>query len=69
VTFALRLSRNGMVASLEVLSWTNNAYGAAAVDTATRAIRACEPYLLPPDRYDQWKEFRPLRFDPRQMMQ
>jgi colicin import membrane protein len=69
VTFSLRLSRDGRVAGLEVLSYTNNAYGAAAVETATRAIRACEPYRLPVERYSQWQEFRPLRFDPRQMMQ
>jgi hypothetical protein len=69
VTFALKLNRNGTVGGLEVLTYTNNSYGAAAVETASRAIYQCQPYRLPPERYNQWQEFRPLRFDPRQMMQ
>jgi outer membrane biosynthesis protein TonB len=68
VTFSLRLNRNGTVAGIEVLTYTNNAYGAAAVEAASRAIYQCAPYRLPLERYAQWREFRPLRFDPRQMM-
>ena len=69
VTFSLRLNRDGSVGGLEVLTYTNNAYGAAAVEAASRAIYSCQPYRLPLDRYSQWQEFRPLRFDPRQMVQ
>lgn len=68
VSFALRLNRDGTVAGLEILSVRPNAYGAAAAEAASRAIYQCAPYRLPLDRYAQWREFRPLRFDPRQMM-
>ena len=68
VTFALRLNRDGSVGMLEILSVRPNSYGAAAAEAASRAIYQCSPYRLPLDRYAQWREFRPLRFDPRQMM-
>jgi len=68
VTFSLRLNRDGTVASLEILSVRPNSYGAAAAEAASRAIYQCQPYRLPLERYAQWREFRPLRFDPRQMM-
>ena len=28
----------------------------------------CQPYKLPADRYNQWREIDPLHFDPRQML-
>jgi len=68
VTFSLRLNRDGSVGGLEILSVQPNSYGAAAAEAASRAIYQCAPYRLPPERYNQWREFRPLRFDPRQMM-
>ena len=45
-----------------------NRYTRAAAEAASRAIYQCQPYRLPPDRYNQWREINPLRFDPRQMM-
>ncbi len=68
VTFSLRLNRDGSVAALEILNVRPNSYGAAAAEAASRALYQCAPYRLPPERYAQWREFRPLRFDPRQMM-
>jgi hypothetical protein len=45
-----------------------NSYTRAASEAARRAIYQCQPYRLPADRYNQWREINPLRFDPRQMM-
>ena len=45
-----------------------NPYTKAAAEAARRAIYQCQPYRLPQDRYSQWREINPLRFDPRQMM-
>jgi hypothetical protein len=68
VSFGLRLNQDGTVASLQLLTLNGNAYTAAAAEAASRAIYQCQPYRLPPERYGQWQEFRPLRFDPRQML-
>ncbi len=38
----------------------------AAGDAAMRAVIECQPYNLPPDRYDMWAVVK-LRFDPSQM--
>lgn len=69
VSFGLSLNRDGTVASLELLTMGGSAYTAAAAEAASRAIYQCQPYRLPLERYAQWREFRPLRFDPRQMAQ
>lgn len=69
VSFGLSLNRDGSVASLELLTMSGNPYTAAAAEAASRAIYQCQPYRLPLERYAQWREFRPLRFDPRQMAQ
>jgi len=47
---------------------SGNPYTRAAAEAARRAIFQCQPYRLPQDRYSQWREISPLRFDPRQMM-
>lgn len=69
VSFDLQLNRDGSIASIETLTVSSNPYTAAAVSAAERAIYQCAPYHLPPASYDQWQQFRPLRFDPRQMVQ
>lgn len=69
VSFALRLNRNGTIASIETLTVSSNPYTAAAVAAANRAIYQCQPYRLPPESYNEWQEINPLRFDPRQMVQ
>jgi len=38
----------------------------AANEAALRAVRKCEPYKLPPEKYASWKEIT-LNFDPSQM--
>jgi hypothetical protein len=74
VDYALRLNPDGTVASLQLTPGTqvvaaSNAYTRAAAEAASRAIYQCQPYRLPPDRYNVWREINPLRFDPRQMME
>ena len=75
VDFDLKLNRNGTVGYLGMTPGTiaraaTNSYTRAAADAASRAIYECQGtgYRLPADRYDQWNEINPLRFDPRQMM-
>ncbi len=73
VDFRVQFNRNGTVASLAMTGGTveragSNAYTRAAAEAASRAIYECQPYRLPPDRYEEWSEINPFRFDPRQMM-
>jgi colicin import membrane protein len=73
VDFQVQLDRNGRVASLGLSSGSaaraaTNPYTQAAAQAASRAIYECQPYQLPPDRYSEWSEINPFRFDPRQMM-
>ena len=69
VSFDLHLNPDGTISSIETLTVSANPYTAAAVAAATRAIYQCSPYHLPAASYSQWRQFRPLRFDPRQMVQ
>ena len=39
----------------------------AAADAALRAIRLCQPFKMPADKYNSWREID-LTFDPRQML-
>lgn len=69
VDFDLSLNPDGTPgrATSDALS-SGNPYTRAAAEAARRAIYQCQPYRLPADRYSQWREINPLRFDPRQMM-
>ena len=69
VDFDLTLNPDGTPgrATSDALS-SANPYTRAAAEAARRAIFQCQPYKLPADRYSQWREISPLRFDPRQMM-
>jgi len=42
-------------------------YYRAAAEAARRALYTCQPFKLPADQYDQWRETT-VTFDPRQMM-
>jgi hypothetical protein len=75
VDFDLQLTRDGRVAALKlapnsIAAASGNPYTRAAAEAASRAIYQCQGtgYKLPPDRYAQWNEINPLRFDPREMM-
>ena len=39
----------------------------AAADAALRAVRLCQPFKMPADKYNSWREID-LTFDPRQML-
>ena len=73
VDFDLSLNPDGTVGRLQMTPGTTaaaagNTYTRAASEAASRAIYQCQPYRLPADRYAEWREINPLRFDPRQMM-
>jgi hypothetical protein len=74
VDYDLSLNPDGTVGRLQMTPGTaaqaaGNGYTRAAAEAASRAIYQCQPYRLPPDRYNLWREINPLRFDPRQMME
>jgi outer membrane biosynthesis protein TonB len=71
--FDLMLNPDGTVASLKpsmstAMASAGNPYTRAAADAARRAIATCAPYKMPTDRYAQWRDVSPLRFDPREAM-
>lgn len=69
VDFDLVLNPDGTPGSATSSALSSaNPYTRAAAEAARRAIFQCQPYKLPQDRYSQWREISPLRFDPRQMM-
>lgn len=39
----------------------------AAADSARRAVLRCQPYELPADKYDAWRDIK-VNFDPREML-
>jgi hypothetical protein len=74
VDYDLSLNPDGTVGRLQMTPGTaaqaaGSGYTRAAAEAASRAIYQCQPYRLPPDRYNVWREINPLRFDPRQMME
>lgn len=66
VTYEVWLNRDGTVVKTELRSGDapRGSYRDAANLAANRAIYACQPYRLPPDRYSQWRDFN-FVFDPR----
>lgn len=68
VDFDLSLNPDGSVGSLRLLSLGGNSYTRAAAEAGSRAVYQCQPYRLPADRYNQWRQINPLHLDPRQMM-
>jgi len=69
VDFDLTLNQDGTPSSADSAALnSSNPFTRAAAEAARRAIFQCQPYKLPADRYTQWREINPLRFDPRRMM-
>ena len=60
VTLTFQLDRRGEVIGvpLVVPNPEIREYGKQFVASASRAIRACAPYRLPPDDYDIWKDVK-----------
>ena len=69
VDYDLQLTRDGRVASLQLLTRGGNSFTQASAEAARRAVYGCQPYSLPQDRYNVWSQVSPLRFDPRQMLE
>jgi hypothetical protein len=68
------LARDGSLAQPPLLepqtraAAASNPYMRTAAEAALRAVNVCEPYkLLPPDRYESWREIV-MTFDPSRMI-
>ncbi len=70
--FRLFLNPDGSVAQPPQLTGDSggdgNPYMRAAVEAARRAIMTCQPYKLPADKYNIWRDIT-LDFDPSKMVQ
>jgi hypothetical protein len=69
VEFDLELGPDGRVIradSMSVNPGNPSRYNYAAGIAARNAIYQCQPYRLPAERYPQWRQINPMRFDPRQ---
>jgi colicin import membrane protein len=67
VKLRLRFNPDGRLASEpQIMNPQNTPYFLAVRDSALRAVQACEPYSLPPAKYEFWKDIV-LNFDPRDM--
>jgi colicin import membrane protein len=67
VKIRLRFNPDGTLAAAPVvMNPQSTPYFLAISDSAIRAAQACEPYSLPPAKYESWKDIV-LNFDPRDM--
>jgi colicin import membrane protein len=67
VKVRLRFNPDGTLAGEpQIMNPQNTPYFLAVRDSAVRAVQACEPYSLPPAKYEFWKDIV-LNFDPRDM--
>lgn len=67
VSIIFSLAPDGTVASIDDMRvpGVGQIFDASA-DAARRAIIMCQPYTLPPDKYEAWKEVQ-VNFDPRNL--
>ena len=67
VTVRIKLRRDGLLAAYpEVQNTSSSPFFRVAAESVKRALKACEPYDLPPDKYEIWRDMD-LDFDPRAM--
>ena len=67
VKLRLRFNPDGSLAGAPVVqNPQGSAYFLAISDSAVRAVQACEPFPLPPNTYEFWKDIV-MNFDPRDM--
>ncbi|MDQ0313963.1 TonB C-terminal domain-containing protein [Amorphus orientalis] len=67
VRVEMRLNPDGsVVGSPEVLNSSANPFFQAAADSARRAVLRCQPYNLPAEKYETWRQVR-VTFDPRDL--
>ena len=73
VTVKISLNPDGTLASAPEVAQRDRArvitdqYFRVAAEAAVRAVRRCEPYKLPVEKYSNWREIE-LRFDPRELL-
>jgi outer membrane biosynthesis protein TonB len=62
------LTRDGRVEGRpEVINSSTSPFFRAAADSARRAVQRCQPYQMPAEKYDTWRDVI-LNFDPRKML-
>jgi colicin import membrane protein len=67
VRMRVRFKSDGSIdGAPQVLNAQGGAYFQAAQESAVRAVLGCQPYRLPAEKYDIWKDVI-LNFDPRDM--
>ncbi len=68
VKLRLQLRRNGAIARPpKLMNRQASPFFQAAADSAIRAVLQCQPYTMPKNKYDTWRDMV-LTFDPREMM-
>jgi len=67
VQVQISLAKDGSILNVEPITRSTNDVSKIAIEAAVRAVKQCEPYKLPIDKYDLWKEIK-FTFDPRNMM-
>jgi hypothetical protein len=67
VVMMINLSPEGMLlGEPQVLESPQGRFSLTAPESAARAVRRCQPYNLPADKYDAWKQVK-ITFDPQDM--
>ena len=67
IRLRIRLKPDGSLqAPPELINSGDNPYFQVAAESAMRAVRRCEPYSMPPEKYGAWQEII-LNFDPSHM--
>ena len=67
IKMRLRFNPDGTLAAPpQITNPQSTPFFLAVSDSALRAVQACEPYSLPPAKYEAWKDII-MTFDPRDM--
>lgn len=61
------LARAPELVSSGIFDLNTDPFYRTAAESALRAIQRCQPFKLPPDKYNSWKELK-LNFNPSQML-
>ncbi len=68
VVLQLQLAPDGTVmGSPQILNSGSSPFFRAAAESARRAVMRCQPYKLPAEKYDIWRDVK-VNFDPREML-
>jgi hypothetical protein len=69
VGIKVQLNRDGSVRAVKITDtgrMATDAFFRSAAENARRAILSCQPFDLPPKRYEVWRDLR-FRFNPKEM--